>query len=49
MATTVLLLGLKGVVVDEARAHLDLPDLEILSGTGIDDVRDAGPRAGLAG
>jgi hypothetical protein len=37
----VLLLGLTGVVIDDARDHLDMPDLRLFTGTGIDDVRSA--------
>lgn len=37
----VLLLGLTGVVIDDAREHLDMPDLRLFTGTGIDDVRSA--------
>ena len=40
-ATNVLLLGLTGAVIDDARAHLDMPDLHLFTGTGIDDVRSA--------
>jgi hypothetical protein len=39
--TNVLLLGLTGAVIDNARAHLDLPDPHLFTGTGIDDVRSA--------
>jgi hypothetical protein len=37
----VLLLGLTGVVVDDARAQLDSPEVELLGGSGIADVRSA--------
>ena len=39
MKTRVLLLGLKGTVVDDVRQRLQLPDVEIFGGTGIDDLR----------
>ncbi len=41
MSKKILLLGRKGIVVEDARSHIDDPDLEILGGTGIDDVRSA--------
>jgi hypothetical protein len=37
----VLLLGLTGAVIDDAREHLNLPDLRLFTGTGINDVRSA--------
>jgi hypothetical protein len=40
-AKNVLLVGLTAVVIDDARAHLDMSDLRLLTGTGIDDVRSA--------
>lgn len=39
MARKILLLGRKGIVVDDAKAYLTDPDLEIFAGTGIDDLR----------
>jgi hypothetical protein len=36
---TVLLLGLKGVVVDDVKDQLHEPDAELYGGTSIDDVR----------
>lgn len=39
--TNVLLVGLTGVVIDEAGKHLDLPGLRLFAGTSIDDVRSA--------
>jgi hypothetical protein len=36
---SVLLLGLKGVVVEDARAHLQMPDVDVYGGTGLDDLR----------
>ncbi len=42
MATkNVLLLGRTGVVIKEAHQQLDMPDLHLFDGTGIDDVRAA--------
>jgi hypothetical protein len=41
MPTTVLLLGRTGVVVDDVQRQLGLPDLQLIGGTGIDDVRTA--------
>ena len=35
----ILLLGRKGIVVDDAKAKLNNPNLEIYGGTGMDDVR----------
>ncbi len=35
----ILLLGRKGIVVDDANAKLNNPNLEIYGGTGINDVR----------
>lgn len=37
----VLLLGLTSAVIDDAQEHLDMPDLRLLTGTGIDDARSA--------
>jgi len=39
--TNVLLVGLTDVVVGDAQAHLDMPDLRLFTGTGIGDVRSA--------
>jgi len=41
MTTTVLLLGRTDAVVGEARQRLGTPGIEVLGGTGIDDVRSA--------
>jgi hypothetical protein len=38
---TVLLLGLTGVVVEDVREQLQMPDVQLLGGTSIDDVRSA--------
>lgn len=39
MATKVVLLGLKLTVVDEVRDHLDMPEVELFPGAGLDDLR----------
>lgn len=41
MTTTVLLLGVKAAVLEDARRQLQLPDTEFLSGTGVADVKPA--------
>ena len=41
MTKSVLLLGRSEAVVNDARQRLQLPDIQILGGTGIDDVRSA--------
>jgi hypothetical protein len=41
MGKTVLLLGRKGMVVDDAREKLSVADVEVLAGTSLDDVRTA--------
>ena len=35
----VLLLGLKGIVVEDARAHLQMPDVDVYGGGSIEDLR----------
>jgi hypothetical protein len=45
MTRTVLLLGLKGVVVEDVKNELQMPDLQVLGGTGLEDVRAAFARA----
>lgn len=39
--TTVLLLGRTEIVVEDAERHLGMPDVRLLGGTGLDDVRRA--------
>jgi|SRR5579883_1304547 len=39
MGTTVLLVGLKAGVVDQAKRGVGMPDLEVLAATGVDEVR----------
>ena len=41
MMKTVLILGRLESVVEDVEAHLDVPDVKVLEGTGIDDVRSA--------
>lgn len=41
MARNVLLLGRTGVVVDDVKDQLDMADVELFGGTGIEDVRSA--------
>ena len=38
---TVLLLGRRDVVIDDVKRQLDIPGVQLLGGTGIDDVRSA--------
>jgi len=46
-AKNVLLLGLTGVVIDEAQQQLDMPHLRLFGGTGVDDVRSAFTQTGI--
>lgn len=39
MALKILLLGRKGILVEEAKAAINDPNIEIFAGTNIDDVR----------
>lgn len=41
MARRVLLLGLLGVVVEDAQQQLRMPDVQLLVATGLDEVRSA--------
>ena len=45
MPKTVLLLGRTGVVVEEVERRLSLPDIQLIGGSGIEDVRAAFARA----
>ena len=45
MKKNVLLLGRRGVVVDDVQRQLNAADVQLLGGTGIDDVRSAFARA----
>ncbi len=48
MATkNVLLLGLTGVVIEEAQQQLDMPHLQLFGGTGVDDVRSTFTQTGI--
>jgi hypothetical protein len=38
MAKNVLLLGRKGIVLDDVAKHLDVRDVNLHSGTGLEDV-----------
>jgi len=40
-ATVVLLLGLRRVVIDDVKRQLDRPGVQLVGGTGVDDVRSA--------
>jgi hypothetical protein len=40
-ATVVLLLGLRAAVIDDVKRQLDSPGVQLIGGTGIDDVRSA--------
>jgi hypothetical protein len=39
MTRNVLLLGRKGIVVDDVKNQLHVPDVQVFGGTGIEDVR----------
>jgi NAD(P)H-flavin reductase len=39
MTRNVLLLGRRGIVVDDVENRLHMPDVEVFGGTGIEDVR----------
>jgi hypothetical protein len=39
MTRNVLLLGRKGIVVDDVKNELQMPDVQVFGGTGIEDVR----------
>jgi hypothetical protein len=39
LAKNVLLLGRKGIVLDDVAKHLDVKDVNLHSGTGVEDVR----------
>ena len=41
MPKTILLLGRKGIVVEDAKSKIDMPELIILGGTCLEDVRKA--------
>ncbi len=47
MRKTALLLGRTGVVVDDAQRQLGMADVQLIGGTGIDDVRTAFARANV--
>ncbi|MGO9081629.1 MAG: hypothetical protein ACLQDY_21730 [Streptosporangiaceae bacterium] len=41
MTTTALILGKTAAVIEEAADHLNLPDVDLRTGTGLDDLRAA--------
>jgi hypothetical protein len=45
MTRNVLLLGRKGIVVDDVKNELQMPDVQVFGGTGIEDVRAVFARA----
>jgi hypothetical protein len=47
MARRVLLLGLLGVVVEDAQQQLRMPDVQLLVATGLDEVRSAFAQADI--
>jgi hypothetical protein len=47
VARNVLLLGLKGVVVDDVKDQVHVADIQLFGGTGIDDVRTTFERTSI--
>lgn len=47
MTKHVLLLGRSGVVIDDVQKQLGMPGIQLLGGTGIDDVRSAFAQADI--
>lgn len=47
MTKRILLLGVKATVLDDVRQQVPMSDVELLAGTGIDDVRSAFAHADL--
>ncbi len=47
MVKRVLLLGVQATLLDDVRQQVQLPDIELLAGTGVDDVRSAFAHADL--
>lgn len=47
MTKNVLLLGRRESVIDDVTRHLDLADVQLIGGTGLDDVRSAFARASI--
>jgi hypothetical protein len=41
MAKRIMIVGLRAGLVDEFQQQLDLPDIELIVGTGVEDVRSA--------
>ncbi len=47
MVKRVLLLGVQATLLDDVRQQVQLPDIELRAGTGVDDVRSAFAHADL--
>jgi hypothetical protein len=47
VARNVLLLGLKGVIVDDVKDQVQVADIQLFGGTGIDDVRTTFERTSI--
>jgi hypothetical protein len=47
VAGNVLLLGLKGVIVDDVKDQVQVADIQLFGGTGIDDVRTTFERTSI--
>jgi hypothetical protein len=47
VARNVLLLGLKGVIVDDVKDQVQAADIQLFGGTGIDDVRTTFQRTSI--
>ena len=47
MTKNILLLGRTGVVIDDVQHQLDIADIQLFGGTGIEDVRAAFTRADI--
>lgn len=47
MTKRILLLGVKATVLDDVRQQVPMSDVELLAGTGVDDVRSAFAHADL--
>ncbi len=41
MTKNILLLGRRGVIVDDVQNQLHMPDIQLFGGTGIEDLRSA--------
>jgi hypothetical protein len=47
MTTNVLLVGKLGIVVDDAKSQIQLPDIQLFAGTNLAEVRSAFQKAGI--